>query len=286
MKVKIDGHEIEAEADVLRSLLFQHYEMAVSLVEKAKEEPASPIVSSRSCVECGKPLSKYKRRLCGDPACLKKNSNERVKKWYWKRGLHKKRERLDASFLSKRMQAINSRAKEISLQTGLPYQLSLKQATADWKKQRLGRGNFSEAHRDYLSKRFEFISRRGKEIAKRERISYAYGKAKASLEWEANKKRKKYVPSFPKISGISETGLEVLEGLFKHAIANTGRLTYLEVRNNVSRSGGEEWNGRSWHDFMSEAQLKSAEIFAYFGAKGTLKQVLDMNGYDYLKFER
>lgn len=302
MKLRIDGHEVEAEAEVLKLLLFgskgytPRAEIATpASVLKPSEEPLRAV---KVCRICNQAIGSRQRFLCKSADCIKKYYD------YWRRKRLRKTRRsypehivmpekrsdcvvcgnpvpegnfiTCGNFYCKKVQHNNKAKSYKSYHTKKDRKVVVKKG--------------KRIDSDYLSKRMKFICRRGKEIAISEKINYAFAKAKASQEWEANKVRFHnrnvgVVPSvFPKISGLSKLGLETFEGILKHTIANKASLTYFAVKNSVDRVD-DGWDGFKWHELVREVVSRSNELTNYFGVKGKFKLMLSLADFEYLKYE-
>lgn len=305
-KIRIDGHEVEADDSVLRKLLFGSNGSAQetkTLPVKAVSEPVVEDVLKR-CRICHEPLPKFKHFICGSVECKSKQRRRlRLRKSVDGRRNYP----TSISMPTKVDNCVICGSKVPAgfyITCGKPECRTKNRNNSMLKKYRLKarkkidskpriKANKPRRDVDYLSKRLSFICRRGAEIARREGISYAFGKSKASQEWEANRakwsKEKPVVQpvqdTFPKFKGLTSEAVEVLEGMFKNMIANEGRLTYFSVRDSLQRTD-DGWTGLKWHDFVAECVVKSPLIASYFGVKGSVHRMIEMNGYEFLKWVR
>jgi hypothetical protein len=136
-----------------------------------------------------------------------------------------------------------------------------------------------------------FITKRAKDICKYQQVSYERAVAMANQEWEGFQIKKLRIQAsssdeeFPKFENISESGLGILESIFRHTIGVKGKITYFDLIHSVSLKNDLAWSGRIWGSFVAEALIKSKKILDYFDVKGSFVQVIDGAGHQYLKYE-
>ena len=363
-KIKIDGHDIEADEGLIRRLIFgteggkrDRIEPKIRVNEPLEALAVMVEPEAKTCKYCRKPLGTKKKFLCGDLACVRKNDADYKKKLYrkekkvvvvreqkeklckvCKKPLGKKKKLLcgnhecwkinhrkaNDKYYEKTHPAKNkvvvvngnklcrvcnnplpkskiyfcslACVKKSKSKRSLEYYYKHKESVLDKihekrLKQIVVVKQKPKTEETKPLDRRSFITKRAKDICKYQQVSYERAVAMANQEWEGFqiKKLKGQANSsdeeFPKFENISETGLGILESIFRHTIGVKGKITYFDLIHSVSLKNELVWSGRIWGAFVAEALVKSKRILNYFSVKGNFVQVIDGAGHQYLKYE-
>ena len=119
---------------------------------------------------------------------------------------------------------------------------------------------------------------------------------------EYMRKRKPYVPTdytesaikkaqvsvkaedleFPNIYPLTEESCRTFEQMLISMIANKGKISYFEARNNLMLVNGKEWDGRVWVEFCMQVLANTAKICTALNCNKNKINVRLIDGYHYI----